>query len=211
MILGLGTWAETWSATKDAGGAWTKTPFSVGPYLNTRGKAWSVELKLTTEFIAGLPDLPCNPTSGKIRFSVTDDYQETMTKCLHPNPILQIPSARCPCPNSKWVCIRPLDEERILRIRMKDTSYDGEVVLWQGDRSGVLNDIEVGTQGARFAGPFVRWATMFMGYVFSSPRWSFADLTATCRPWPSRCFCSISFLYPIPTDPNCSKPCSRYR
>ena len=108
--------------------------------------------------------------SGKIRFETTDldpDYhsdndQKLLVKCLHPNPILQIPSTKCPCPNSKWVCIRPLDAENVLRIRMKDSNYDGQVVLWQGDRRGVWDDVKVGRHGPRFLGSFVRWGEMFM-------------------------------------------------
>ena len=50
-----------------------------------------------------------------------------------------------------------------MRIRLDDgTSEDGEVVLWQGDRSLVLRDIEVGREGARFLGPVVRWGTIFI-------------------------------------------------
>lgn len=45
---------------------------------------------------------------------------------------------------------------------MKDSSYDGEVVLWQGDRRGVLQDVQVGREGARFMGPVIRWGAMFM-------------------------------------------------
>lgn len=116
-----------------------------------------------------LPDLPCDPASGKIRFEITDpesvDFDEPQTartKCLHPNPILQIPSSKCPCPNSKWVCIRPLEAENVLRIRMKDSSYEGQVVLWQGDRRGVMEDVQIGRHGPRFLGSFVRWGAMFM-------------------------------------------------
>lgn len=109
-----------------------------------------------------LPDVPCDPISGKIRFEVAHPDHEALTKCLHPNPILQIPSAKCPCPNSKWVCIRPLEAENVMRIRMKDSSYDGEVVLWQGDRRVVLQDVKVAREGTRFMGPFVRWGDMFM-------------------------------------------------
>lgn len=45
---------------------------------------------------------------------------------------------------------------------MKDTSYDGEVVLWQGDRGGVMQDVQVGRHGPRFLGSIVRWGAMFM-------------------------------------------------
>jgi hypothetical protein len=86
-----------------------------------------------------------------------------MTKCLNPNPILHTPTVKCPCPNALYACIRPIESERILRIRLKDGSYNGEVVLWQGDRAAVLADIEVGRQSARFLGPVVRWAAIFNG------------------------------------------------
>lgn len=45
---------------------------------------------------------------------------------------------------------------------MKDSNYDGQVVLWQGDRRGVWDDVKVGRHGPRFLGSFVRWGEMFM-------------------------------------------------
>jgi hypothetical protein len=107
-----------------------------------------------------MSDSPCVPQSGKIAFSALSD---SSGKCLDPNPILYTPSVNCPCPSVDQVCIRPLRSERILRIRLDDGSTDnGEVVLWQGDRSLVMRDIKIGREGARFFGPVVRWGTIFV-------------------------------------------------
>lgn len=107
-----------------------------------------------------MSDSPCVPRSGKIAFSA---ISESNGKCLDPNPILHTPSVNCPCPGADQVCIRPLQSERILRIRLDDGSTDnGEVVLWQGDRSLVMRDVKVGREGARFLGPVVRWGTIFI-------------------------------------------------
>jgi hypothetical protein len=107
-----------------------------------------------------MPDSPCNPQSGKVAFSTNS---ESDSKCLDPSPILYTPSVTCPCPGADQVCVRPLQSERILRIRLDDGSTEnGEVVLWQGDRSLVMRDVKVGREGARFLGPVMRWGTIFI-------------------------------------------------
>ena len=107
-----------------------------------------------------MPDSPCLSQSGKVAFSTNSD---PISKCLNPNPILYTPSITCPCPGADQVCIRPLQSERILRIRLDDGSTEnGEVVLWQGDRSLVMRDVKVGREGARFFGPVVTWGTIFI-------------------------------------------------
>jgi hypothetical protein len=106
-----------------------------------------------------MPDSPCNPQSGKVAFGASSDSN---AKCLDSNPILYTPSVSCTCPGADQVCIRPLQSERILRIRLDDGSTgNGQVVLWQGDRSLVMRDVKVGREGARFLGPVVRWGTIF--------------------------------------------------
>jgi hypothetical protein len=106
-----------------------------------------------------MPDSPCIPQSGKVAFTIDS---ESNSKCLDPNPILYTLSVTCPCPGDQ-ICIRPIQSERILRIRLDDGSTDnGEVVLWQGDRSLVMRDVKVGREGARFFGPVVRWGTIFI-------------------------------------------------
>jgi len=107
-----------------------------------------------------MPDSPCISQTGKVAFSANSD---STGKCLDPNPILHTPSVNCPCSGADQVCIRPLQSERILRIRLDDGSTEnGEVVLWQGDRSLVIRDVKVGREGARFFGPIVRWGTIFI-------------------------------------------------
>jgi len=107
-----------------------------------------------------LPESPCTSEPGKVTFSTFGNVGD---RCLDPNPILYTPSIQCPCPNPDQICVRPLESERIMRIRLDDgASENGEVVLWQGDRSLVLRDIQVGREGARFFGPVVRWGTIFI-------------------------------------------------
>ena len=69
----------------------------------------------------------------------------------------------------KWICVRPAPAENILRIQLASKTQDSDsVVLWSGERRGVLEDIEVGTATPRTAGSVVRWATLFLEQVHSS-------------------------------------------
>jgi len=137
------------------------TDYLTGTEAGDAGRGWCMDRVM----FSGLDNAPCARDSGKITFHVTDPPGMADEKCLYPNPILHIPSNPCPCPNSKWVCVRPTREERILRLRMDDGTYDGEVLLWTGDRRAVLNDVRVGREGARAFGPVVRWTSMFFEYM----------------------------------------------
>jgi len=107
-----------------------------------------------------MADSPCIPQSGKVAFRTSS---ESNIKCSDPNPILYTPSVLCPCSGANQICIRPLQSERILRIRLDDGGTEnGQVVLWQGDRSLVMRDVKVGREGARFFGPIVRWGAIFI-------------------------------------------------
>jgi hypothetical protein len=109
-----------------------------------------------------MPDTPDAPISGHVAFETVVVSSKFTTKCMAPYPVLYTPSVRPPCANSDDVMIRPLESERILRIRLYDGTHTGEVVLWQGDRSAVMRDMKIGREGARFLGPVVRWGTIYI-------------------------------------------------
>lgn len=116
----------------------------------------------------GLADTPCDPDSGDIVFEAVavNPAGSADRKCFHPHPILEILSTRS-CP-TRWVLVRPIAEEQILRIRLEDGTHDGEAVLWKGDRRAVLENVIVGRQEPRLLAPVVRWGTLYMAYVHQS-------------------------------------------
>lgn len=72
--------------------------------------------------------------------------QEPVERCIHPHPILDIPSKACPCPDENWLCIRPKATD-ILRIRVGGRKE--KVVLWEGTREEILRVVNVGVQVGR--------------------------------------------------------------
>jgi len=113
---------------------------------------------------AALPGPPCTGVH-EVTFERTIESAASglEPKCLTPHPMLDVPSTPCPCPGSKWVCVRPAAAENILRIQFESRNkHRQNVVLWSGYRKAVHEDIRVGTHGTRFAGPVVRWATLFL-------------------------------------------------
>lgn len=109
-----------------------------------------------------LENTPCDINNGTIGFEAhktkaSDQHRE---KCFSPHPILEIPSTRCPCPK-KWICARPFHSAQILRIRLEDGTFDGQVVLWAGDRLDVLNSVRVGPRSPRLFASAVRWGTLY--------------------------------------------------
>jgi hypothetical protein len=110
-----------------------------------------------------LPAAPCiDPQDISFTQAMSTSAQPPITRCLSPHPILDIPSTPCGCP-AKWMCIRPSAEEGILRIQLAQKG----VLLWAGDRRGILEGVKLGTDGTRFGflGGVIRWGAMFLQYV----------------------------------------------
>ncbi|WVQ75524.1 hypothetical protein IAR50_005151 [Cryptococcus sp. DSM 104548] len=147
---------------------WASYLASDTPDDTTRG--WCVN---AASFLS-LPSLPCNASTkgwkeGSIPFVTNefDDLTESMKeeeRCLSPHPILDIPSKGCPCPDHRWVCVRPVSEE-ILRIRVRSGWGNERVVLWNGDREVVLRDVRVGRETGRWWSGGVRASTLMFRYV----------------------------------------------
>ena len=140
-----------------------------GDEIGDAGRGWCIEKTAyegrchgVAELTLALPLAPC-VAPGQIAFHETLETERSEDRCLAPHPILDTPSGPCPCPGLRWACVRPTPEERLLRIQLEGRSRRREeVVLWAGDRQGVLQDVKVDTQGARFAGGLVRWVTLFV-------------------------------------------------
>ncbi|ODN74444.1 hypothetical protein L202_06837 [Cryptococcus amylolentus CBS 6039] len=120
-----------------------------------------------------LPPLPCNASTkgwreGSIAFITNEfddaDAKKEEEKCLAPHPILDIPSKGCPCPDHRWVCVRPKSEE-ILRIRVRGSWGRERVVLWDGDREEVLRHVRVGKESGRWWTGGVRAGALLFKYI----------------------------------------------
>lgn len=119
----------------------------------------------------GLQNPPCPPNSGTVVFEPLETFSGSTSprgqvKCLQTHPILQIPSAVCPCPSTKWICVHPKHDEQIVRLRIgrnteEDDSEHG-VILFSGSRREILEGVEVGRMRARFLGGLIRWESMFL-------------------------------------------------
>ena len=142
--------------------------------IGDAGRGWCIERTLYEGELADhrldcrssseLSSPPCTKEQ-EISFvrTIASSTSGLQARCFSPHPMLDVPSGRCPCPSGRWVCVRPAPEEHILRIQLGSKSRNSEhVVLWSGDRRGVLEDVEVGTQMPRIAGGVTRWATMFL-------------------------------------------------
>ena len=134
------------------------------------GRGWCVERAVYDgkdphfhNLTVALAPPPC-AQSNQITFQHTlPKNSETNDRCLAPHPMLDTPSGKCPCPGKKWVCVRPAAEENVLRIQVDGgMTHRENVILWSGDRRGVLLDVEIGTKEPRFLGGIVRWSTMFL-------------------------------------------------
>lgn len=83
------------------------------------------------------------------------------TRCLLPHKILNHPISDCKCTSSQ-VCIRPAAYERILRIRYREPSGKQDTLLWSGDGSALLQQVQVDSSRPRLWGSATRWAALFM-------------------------------------------------
>ncbi|WVR09081.1 hypothetical protein IAU60_006142 [Kwoniella sp. DSM 27419] len=140
------------------------------------GRGWCMD---RTAFM-GLPPAPCsydNATDPSLGHGRPSDLVFVSTygptrgeeRCLSPHPILDIPSTQCPCPDSRWVCVRPRVDEggsNVLRIGVRRGGRDSDqVISWYGPRSEVLAAVSVGAQGARGWKAGVRWSALFLRYM----------------------------------------------
>ncbi|XAO25103.1 hypothetical protein I312_103912 [Cryptococcus bacillisporus CA1280] len=128
-------------------------------------RGWCVT---TSNFLA-LSPTPCNSESqkgqGAIPFRSVEGrgYSgEPLERCIHPHPILDIPSKACPCPDQNWVCVRPKAND-ILRMRV--TGRKERVVLWEGARDQVLRDVNVGVEAGRFWSGGMRTLGLILRYT----------------------------------------------
>ncbi|WVW79316.1 hypothetical protein I302_101284 [Kwoniella bestiolae CBS 10118] len=108
---------------------------------------------------SGEGKMNCN-TSDKVTFLSTYGPTKGSYRCLNPTPILNIKSTKCPCPDSRWVCIRPDPSEQILRIGTNDG-----ILLFTGPRGEVLRDVRVQKVDARGWKGGVRWGELFFSYA----------------------------------------------
>ncbi|OCF35564.1 hypothetical protein I316_02617 [Kwoniella heveanensis BCC8398] len=143
--------------------------------IGDEGRGWCMD---KNSFLA-LPHTPCHdpvsPTGqrsaeGELPFVSTYGVSKGEERCLSPHPILDIQSTICPCPDSRWVCVRPSAKESVLRIGLRragGASKEGqdEVILWDGRREEVLQAVKIRDQGARGWGGGVRWGEVFFGYI----------------------------------------------
>ncbi|WVQ81232.1 hypothetical protein IAT38_003354 [Cryptococcus sp. DSM 104549] len=139
--------------------AWSAYLSSSVPDDTSRG--WCIN---KSTFLA-LPSTPCRPSpSGEnsIPF-ISSDKDTPAERCLTPHPILDIPSKACPCPDHRWVCVRP-ESPSILRIRVKSGGVD-RVVLWDGPRDAVLAEVKVGGESARGWEGGVRTSVLILHYL----------------------------------------------
>ncbi|KAK6904319.1 hypothetical protein I203_105129 [Kwoniella mangroviensis CBS 8507] len=115
----------------------------------------------SSEIGSGKMDCRDNSTSSeRIAFQSTHGLTKGSYRCLNPLPILNIKSTKCPCPDSRWVCIRPDPSEEILRIGTKDG-----ILLFTGPREEVLRDVRVRKEDARGWKGGVRWGELFFNYA----------------------------------------------
>lgn len=133
--------------------------YLMGDRLADAGQGWCVS---RAEFIAS-PPLPCSTAEGTVAFVALDSRDFSEPRCRSPHPLLETPSTRCLCDGATSICIRPADEERILRIRL-DT---GRVVLWSGERSAVLHSVPVSKLDGRVWPALIRWVQLYVQYVSS--------------------------------------------
>ncbi|KAK8843331.1 hypothetical protein IAR55_006986 [Kwoniella newhampshirensis] len=125
------------------------------------GKGWCMN---KINFLA-LPYTPCE-IGNELTFAILDGPSKGQERCLVPHPILDIPSGSCPCPDGRWVCIRPTGVENLLRIRLRPGGRGTErVVLWNGPREEVRDAVVVGTEAARGWNGGVRTAALFFRYL----------------------------------------------
>ncbi|WVF65566.1 hypothetical protein IAT40_000295 [Kwoniella sp. CBS 6097] len=142
--------------------------------VGDEGRGWCMD---KTSFLAQ-PHTPCHdpisPTDqrsaqGELTFISTYGISKGEERCLSPHPILDIQSTVCPCPDSRWVCVRPSTNEFILRIGVRrggDTRKgEAEILLWNGRREEVLQAVKVRDMGARGWGGGVRWGEIFFRYT----------------------------------------------
>ncbi|WVQ93231.1 hypothetical protein IAU59_000296 [Kwoniella sp. CBS 9459] len=118
--------------------------------------------------VAGAQRSASTSTRGELTFVSTYGISKGEERCLSPHPILDIQSTVCPCPDSRWVCVRPSTKESILRIGVKrggNNAAEYEIILWNGRRDEVLRAVKVRDQGARGWGGGVRWGEIFFGYI----------------------------------------------
>ncbi|WWC73119.1 uncharacterized protein I206_107085 [Kwoniella pini CBS 10737] len=106
----------------------------------------------------------CDKTTNKIIFESMNGLTKGMKKCLNPNPILNIKSTKCPCPDSRWVCVRPIYSEQILRIGIKE-NYEERIIIYKGPREEVLRNVKVGKKDARGWPSGIRWSELFVKYL----------------------------------------------
>ncbi|WWC91228.1 uncharacterized protein L201_006170 [Kwoniella dendrophila CBS 6074] len=117
-------------------------------------------------------DCKTNETS-KIIFESKYGITKGISKCLYPNPILNIKSTKCPCPDSKWVCIRPSPKENILRIttRVEDGNWNiqgkdhDKVIFYTGPKEEILRDVRIDIKSARYWKNGIRWFVLFFNYT----------------------------------------------
>lgn len=108
-------------------------------------------------------DAPLAPCSQRNTIGFQLNTMAGDVRCLEPHSILAHPATDCHCAVSQ-VCIRPAPSERILRIRYR-RGAKWDTLLWSGDRSTVLEQVEVGTQTPRLWGAATRWMSLFMTYL----------------------------------------------
>ncbi|OWZ53232.1 hypothetical protein C349_04106 [Cryptococcus neoformans var. grubii Br795] len=129
------------------------------------GRGWCIT---RSDFLALSPtlcDFRTQKGQGAIPFRSVETHgypEEPVERCIHPHPILDIPSKACPCPDQNWLCVRP-KATNILRIRV--VGRKEKVVLWEGAREEVLRDVNVGVQAGRIWSAGTRTLGLILRYT----------------------------------------------
>ncbi|WWC97947.1 hypothetical protein V866_004836 [Kwoniella sp. B9012] len=157
------------SATPSSPDPWSE--YLSSDKVGDEGRGWCMDK--TTFLSQPEPSLPSSKgENGKMECKDNSTASERITfqsiygptkgsyRCLNPLPILNIKSTKCPCPDSRWVCVRPDPLEKILRMGTKDG-----ILLFTGPRGEVLRDVRVRKEDARGWKGGVRWGELFFNYA----------------------------------------------
>lgn len=103
---------------------------------------------------------------------------KSIKRCLPAYPLLTSRTWSCPCSSASQVCVRPILEEKILRIQWRDPDGSGVgggtegkeeegpvVVLWSGERREVWDVVRVSRWAGR-GGTGGRWVVGWLELVY---------------------------------------------